>query len=105
VFLKPFAGTRPDSKYVSIVNVPPYDMVSYQEVGKAIKYNPFSFFRVTRPDGEMLESGNEYSDEVYKRARENFEYFLREKILFKEVVLGGVGIKKESIENLFFLQS
>jgi len=84
MFIKPFSGIRPDVKYVNAVNSPPYDVISREEVRKIINSNPFSFLRITRADGELPESIDEHSEEVYRKARENFEEFFKKGILFKE---------------------
>ncbi len=82
--IKPFPGLRPDKKYATLLNVPPYDVVSLSEVRNAVKDNPFSFFHVTRAEVDIKGLDNEYSAMVYSKARENFESFIRKNILIKD---------------------
>ncbi len=80
----PFRGIRPDRKYVTLVNVPPYDVVSGSDVKKAVQNNPFSFFHITRADADIPGLPDEYSESVYRKARENYESFIRDSILIKD---------------------
>lgn len=78
---KPFAAIRPDRRFASVLHVPPYDVVDREEVRKVSKNNPYSFFHITRSDGDMPEGTGEYTVKVYETARRNLERFLNEGIL------------------------
>jgi uncharacterized protein (DUF1015 family) len=82
--IKPFQGIRPDQKYATLLNVPPYDVVSLNQVKKAVQDNPYSFFHITRSEADLINPGNEYSPVVYSRARENFKSFIEKKFLIKD---------------------
>ncbi len=82
--VKPFRGIRPDKKYVSLLNVPPYDVVSLEDVKKAVQDNPYSFFHITRAEADLTDLADEYAPEVYQKARDSFESFLSKKILIKD---------------------
>ncbi len=83
VIALPFKAVRPDPQYIEKVNVPPYDVVNAEDVARFTKDNPFSFFHVTRADVEMP-GYDEHGDEVYARARENFDKLLQDKILLED---------------------
>jgi len=80
MIIKPFCGFRPKKEYVKNVTTPPYDVVSRDDVRKALSMNELSFFKVTRADGLFDDSFNEYDSIIYKKARENWQWFLRKKI-------------------------
>ncbi|MGA2142554.1 MAG: DUF1015 family protein [Brevinematales bacterium] len=83
--VKPFPGIRPAKKYATLLNVPPYDVVTREEVRNAVKDNPYSFFHVTRSDAEIPALDDEYSPAVYSKARENFESFINKNIMTKDL--------------------
>jgi uncharacterized protein (DUF1015 family) len=51
----------------------PYDVVSTEEARELAGENPLSFLRVSRPELEMSDITDIYSDEVYEKAAQNFE--------------------------------
>ena len=79
--VKPFYGIRPDVRYAELLNVPPYDVVDLDEVKKAVKNNPYSFFHITRAEADLAVLSDEHSPEVYLKARENFLKFKKDGIL------------------------
>lgn len=79
--IKPFKALLPEKTLVEKIVCPPYDVVTRQQVKEIIAKNPFSFLKITRADGELDEKISEYSDEVYKKARENLISFIKNKIL------------------------
>jgi uncharacterized protein (DUF1015 family) len=82
--VKPFRALRPDIQYAERLNVPPYDVVTSDEVKKRVRDNPYSFFHVTRAEADISGLSSEYAPEVYQRAGENLKKFLKEKILLRE---------------------
>jgi uncharacterized protein (DUF1015 family) len=82
--VKPFRALRPDVQYAEQLNVPPYDVVTTDEVKKRTQNNPLSFFHVTRAEADLPGISDEYSPAVYQKARDNLKGFLREKILVQE---------------------
>ena len=83
--VKPFPGIRPAKKYATLINVPPYDVVTTDEVRNAVKENPYSFFHVTRADADIPGLEDEYSPAVYSKARENFEFFINKNIMTRDL--------------------
>lgn len=84
MIVKPFKGFRPKRDIVEKFVVKPYDVVSTEEARKEIQKNPFSFYKVTKPEAEFEENIDPSSDVVMKRARENLEKFIKDGILVQD---------------------
>ncbi len=59
------------------VSAPPYDVLSLQDCRDIAARNPNSFVRIARPELELPDSINPYSDEVYTKALANFREIKR----------------------------
>ncbi len=79
----PFKAIRPRPEFAAEVNVPPYDVVSHEEAVAFVKDKPRSFFHVTRADVDMP-GHDEHAQEVYDKARENFEKMMSEGTLLAD---------------------
>lgn len=71
--VKPFAALRPEAKNAAAVIAPPYDVVSRAEAQTLVAGQPNSFLRISRPEIELPEVVDIYSDEIYARGAENFK--------------------------------
>ncbi|MCX6169336.1 MAG: DUF1015 family protein [Ignavibacteriales bacterium] len=71
--IRPFKAVRPSEKVAHLVASVPYDVVNREEAAELAKGNPINFLRVTRSEIELKEKTNVYSQEVYQRAKENFD--------------------------------
>ncbi|HEX6184548.1 MAG TPA: DUF1015 family protein [Pyrinomonadaceae bacterium] len=69
----PFRALRPPAEKVAEVAAVPYDVVNTEEARALAAGNPLSFLHVSRPEIDLPEGTNIYADEVYEKARENFE--------------------------------
>lgn len=69
----PFRALRPPVEQVEQVASVPYDVVNTEEARALAEGNPLSLLHVTRPEIDLPEGTNIYSDEVYARAAENFQ--------------------------------
>ncbi|HEY0098171.1 MAG TPA: DUF1015 family protein [Pyrinomonadaceae bacterium] len=69
----PFRALRPPFEKVEQVASVPYDVVNTEEARALAAGNPLSLLHVTRPEIDLPEGTNIYSDEVYARAAENFQ--------------------------------
>jgi uncharacterized protein (DUF1015 family) len=58
----------------------PYDVVYESEVREYIERNPRSFLRVTRAEAEFPVGSKPSPAEVFARARQNLEWFIKEKL-------------------------
>jgi len=71
--IRPFKAVRPNEKVAHLVASVPYDVVNREEAAELAKGNPLSFLRITRSEIEMEKDINVYSQEVYQKAKENWE--------------------------------
>jgi uncharacterized protein (DUF1015 family) len=74
----PFRALRPPTDKVEQVASVPYDVVNTDEARELAKDNPLSLLHVTRPEIDLPEGTDIYSDEVYARAGENFRRLVSE---------------------------
>lgn len=75
-----FAAVRPGKSTAQEIASVPYDVVTGPEAALCIKDNPNSFLRVSRPDAELPDLAPD-DDQVYKRAKENFDRLLADGLL------------------------
>ncbi|CAN5597915.1 DUF1015 family protein [soil metagenome] len=71
--LHPFAALRPPPQRAKEVASVPYDVVSTEEARELAGDNPLSFLHVSRPEIDLPEETEIYSDAVYRRAADNFQ--------------------------------
>lgn len=72
---KPFKGWRPPKEIVKHLASRPYDVLNSEEARIEAADNPYSFLRVVKPEIELPENTDLYSQEVYDKALENFKKF------------------------------
>jgi uncharacterized protein (DUF1015 family) len=82
--IQPFRALRPPTDRVAEVASPPYDVVSTEEARALAADNPLSFLHVSRPEIDLPAGTNLYSDEVYRKAADNFEKLTQEAPLEEE---------------------
>ncbi len=68
----PFRALRPPVDKVEQVASVPYDVVNTGEARALAAGNPLSFLHVSRPEIDLPEGADIYTDEVYAKAAENF---------------------------------
>lgn len=71
--IRPFKAVRPKKEVAHLVASVPYDVVNRDEAADLAKDNKINFLRVTRSEIELDSSIEAYSQEVYDKAKENFE--------------------------------
>jgi len=76
--LKPFRALRPTREKAAAVSAVPYDVVSTAEARALAAGNPLSFLHVSRPEIDLPNGTDPYSDAVYAKAAEAFEALQRE---------------------------
>lgn len=82
--LRPFRALRPSPARAAEVAAVPYDVVNTEEARALAAGNPLSFLRVSRPEIDLPEGTNPYSDAVYRKAGEAFERLRREAPYLRE---------------------
>ncbi len=82
--IKPFRGLRPKEKLAEQVASPPYDVLSSDEAKQMAQTNPLSFLHVNKPEIDLPEDTNPYSEIVYQKGRENLNRFISEGTLVQD---------------------
>jgi uncharacterized protein (DUF1015 family) len=80
----PFAALRPDPALAAKVCELPYDVMSSEEAKVMAEGNPLSFLRVSKPEIDLPEGTDLYSDAVYSKGRENFQKLIAEGVLRRD---------------------
>ncbi|MBK9290268.1 MAG: DUF1015 domain-containing protein [Bacteroidetes bacterium] len=76
--LKAFRGWRPPVEIAKMLASRPYDVLDSKEARVEAEGNPYSLLHIIKPEIDLPEDVNLYSQEVYDKAKENFAAF-REK--------------------------
>ncbi|MHC4840018.1 MAG: DUF1015 domain-containing protein [Planctomycetota bacterium] len=71
--IRAFQGLRPTPENANKVASPPYDVINNAEARKLAEGNPLSFLHVNRPDIDLPDGTDMYSDAVYAKAVENLQ--------------------------------
>ncbi|MEK6282301.1 MAG: DUF1015 family protein [Acidobacteriota bacterium] len=76
--IRPFKALRPLGERAAEVASVPYDVVNTEEARALAANRPLSFLHVSRPEIDLPAETNIYSDQVYRKALENFQTLLNE---------------------------
>lgn len=71
--IRPFQALRPPAERAAEVASVPYDVVNTEEASQLARDKPLSFLHVSRPEIDLPEGTDIHSDQVYRKALENFE--------------------------------
>ena len=82
--INPFEALRPTRGYESQVASVPYDVVNTEEARQLAANNPHSFLHIVRAEIDMPEDTDPYDDQVYTKAKENFQQLIDNNILQRE---------------------
>jgi uncharacterized protein (DUF1015 family) len=82
--VNPFAALRPDPALAAKVCELPYDVMSSAEAKAMADGNPLSFLRVSKPEIDLPEGTDLYSDAVYTKGRENFLKLIADGVLRRD---------------------
>ncbi len=81
--ITPFKGLRPKKELAAEVATLPYDVVSVAEA-REFRKDKYNFYHVTRSEIDLPENVDVHSYQVYERAKENLDSFIKEKILVQD---------------------
>jgi len=73
--LKAFKGYRPPQNIVKELASRPYDVLNSKEARAEVVGNNYSLLHIIKPEVDLPENISLYSEEVYNKAKENFEKF------------------------------
>jgi uncharacterized protein (DUF1015 family) len=76
--IRSFQALRPLAERAKQVASVPYDVVSTAEARALAADNPLSFLHVSRPEIDLPDGTDPYSDQVYRKALENYEQLKKE---------------------------
>jgi uncharacterized protein (DUF1015 family) len=82
--IRPFNALRPPEVRAAEIASVPYDVVNTEEARALASGNPLSFLHVSRPEIDLPEGTDIYSDVVYGRAGESFQALIRACPLIQE---------------------
>jgi uncharacterized protein (DUF1015 family) len=82
--VKPFKGYRPKKEYVKELASRPYDVLNSEEARKEAEGHPHSFLHVVKPEIDLPESIDHYSEKVYETGRENLKKLVQQGIIFQD---------------------
>lgn len=75
--IHPFSALRPPADRARQVSSVPYDVVNTEEARQLAAGNPLSFLHVSRPEIDMPDGTDPYSDSVYRKALDNFQSLIK----------------------------
>jgi uncharacterized protein (DUF1015 family) len=76
VKVKPFKAFLANREIAHRLISPPYDVISSSEARALVKGNQFSFLHVKKPEIDLPEDTDHYSDIVYQTGRINLQKFV-----------------------------
>ncbi len=82
--IRPFRGLRVRPRYAEQVAAPPYDVLSSEEARERVKGNPISFLRVNKPEVDFDPDTPIYSEQVYRRGKENLDRLVQDGIMCRD---------------------
>ncbi len=82
--IQPFQGVRPAADKILDVASPPYDVLNSAEAREEVRDKPNSFLHVVKPEVDLPEDIDLYSDKVYQKGRENLYKMLSEGVLIQD---------------------
>lgn len=83
IIFKPFRALRPIPELAQAVASRPYDVLDSAEAREEAQGNPHSFLRVIKPEIDLSDEIDPYSDEVYKKGKSNFQQMIEDGV-FKQ---------------------
>lgn len=82
--IKPFETVRPQPQLAKLIASKPYDVLNSEEARNESNGNSYSYLHITKSEISLPKNVNQYSEEVYLKAAENFKAFLQRDLLFVE---------------------
>jgi len=82
--IRAFTGLRPVSERAKDVAAPPYDVLNSQEARQRVKGRQWSFLHISKPEIDLAEGTNPYTDEVYAKGAENLQRMIDAQVLARD---------------------
>lgn len=84
VTITPFKALRPAAGLAKAVASRPYDVLNSAEARVETQGNPDSFLHITKSEIDLPENTDIHTQQVYDKAKENLEAFVRKGVLLRE---------------------
>ena len=81
---KPFQGYRPPAEIAKDLASRPYDVLNSEEARAEAGDNPYCFLRVVKPEIELPVGVSLYTQDVYDKAKANFQAFIEKGYLAQD---------------------
>jgi uncharacterized protein (DUF1015 family) len=82
--IRPFTGLRPVAGRAADVAAPPYDVLNTEEARQRAAGRQWSFLHISKPEIDLAEGTDPYSDEVYAKGAENLQRMIDEGVLARD---------------------
>lgn len=82
--IRPFPALRPADTLAHKIAALPYDVMTSDEAREIVKDNPYSFLHVDKAEIDLDKDIDLYSDEVYKKAKDNLQKMIDDGSLIKD---------------------
>jgi uncharacterized protein (DUF1015 family) len=82
--ISPFKALRPKQELADKLASRPYDVLNSSEAKEEAKGNPFSFLHITKAEIDLPDGTDIHGQEVYDKAKENLQEFIKQGTIFKE---------------------
>jgi uncharacterized protein (DUF1015 family) len=82
--INPFKAVRPNAELAAKVASRPYDVLNSAEAKEEVKDNAVSFLHITKSEVDLPDNTDIHTQQVYDKAKENLDAFIRKGILFQE---------------------
>ena len=83
--VKPFRGYRPMKELADRIASRPYDVLNSAEAKIEAEGNPYSFLHVVKPEIDLPDNVDHYSDIVYDTGKKNLQHMIQEGIFKQDV--------------------
>ncbi|WP_126456124.1 DUF1015 domain-containing protein [Sulfuriflexus mobilis] len=82
--IRPFKGLRPVAGRAADVAAPPYDVLNTEEARQRAKGREWSFLHISKPEIDLPEGTDPYSDEVYAKGAANLQAMVEQAVLARD---------------------
>ena len=82
--IRAFTGLRPVSNRAEDVAAPPYDVLNSAEARQRVAGRQWSFLHISKPEIDLPEGTDPYTDEVYAKGAENLQHMIDSNILARD---------------------
>ncbi|MCK4742706.1 MAG: DUF1015 domain-containing protein [Sulfuriflexus sp.] len=82
--IRAFTGLRPVSNRAEDVAAPPYDVLNSAEARQRVEGREWSFLHISKPEIDLAEGTDPYTDEVYAKGAENLQHMIDSHVLARD---------------------